>query len=278
MNKDNDNHALKSSLQLYLNEIHKYPLLKTEEEIETVKKLQSGDEQARHKLIKSNLRLVISIAKHYVNRGLSFLDLIDEGNIGLLKAVSGFRLEEGCKFSTYATWWIKQAITRALANTSKTIRIPTYMAENIARLKTVSAELTAKLERKPDTAELAKEMDITEKKIESIERALKPANVFREEVTSSDVIWALSEMIPDPNSRTPEEELIDNTEKQSIDKLLGVIDTRAATILRMRYGLDDGSPKTLQQVGERLNITRERVRQIEKDAFRKLHYITSRVT
>lgn len=276
MAKETVDNSLKSALQLYLQDVHKYPLLKPAEEMEIVLKVKEGDVEARQKLIKSNLRLVISIAKHYVNRGLSFLDLIDEGNLGLLKATGGFRVEEGCRFSTYATWWIKQAITRSLANTAKTIRIPTYMADNISKFKSASAKLTSELERKPNIEELAEAMDITAEKISAIEKALKPANVFREEVTSSDVIWALSEMIADPNIKAPDEELIDNYEKQNIEKLLSVIDLRAATILRMRYGLDNGSPKTLQEVGEKLGITRERVRQIEKEAFRKLHYITTR--
>ena len=267
--------SVKSALQLYLNDINQYPLLTTEEEKEITTAVKNGDESAREKLIKSNLRLVISIAKNYVNRGLSFLDLIDEGNIGLLKSISGFKVEMGCKFSTYATWWIRQSISRALANTGKTIRIPTYMNENISKLKSASANLTGRLERKPNSEEIAKEMDITSKKISTIEMALKPANVFREEITSSDVIWALSEMIADPNTKTPDEELIDNNEKESVEKLLNVIDKRASTILRMRYGLDDGEHKTLQEVGAILNITRERVRQIEKEAIRKLHYITS---
>lgn len=276
MNKDSADTSLKTALQLYLQDVHKYPLLTGTEEKEIVLEIKNGSMEARNKLVKSNLRLVISIAKHYVNRGLSFLDLIDEGNLGLLKAISGFRIEEGCKFSTYATWWIKQAITRSLANTAKTIRIPTYMTDNIAKFKSVSAKLTAELERKPNAEELAKEMDITADKIATIEQALKPANVFREEVTSSDVIWALSEIVPDPNTKAPDEELIDLNERENIEKLLNVIDLRAATILRMRYGLDDGSPKTLQEVGVKMKLTRERVRQIEKEAFRKLHYITTR--
>lgn len=275
MTKDFEDTSVKSSLQLYLKEINAFPLLTTDEEKDLIIKVKNGDNDARAKLINSNLRLVISIAKNYVNRGLSFLDLINEGNIGLLKSIKGFKIEMGCKFSTYATWWIRQAITRALANTAKTIRIPTYMSDNIYKLKSVSAELTSKLERKPDIEEVAKEMDITFKKVNTIEKALKPANVFREEVTSSDVIWALSEMIADPNTKAPDEELIDNNEKEKVEKLLSVIDQRAATILKMRYGLDDGKHKTLQDVGKKLNITRERVRQIEKDALRKLHYITS---
>ena len=275
MTKDSEDTSVKSSLQLYLKEINAFPLLTFDEEKDLIIKVKNGDKEARAKLINSNLRLVISIAKNYVNRGLSFLDLINEGNIGLLKSITGFKIEMGCKFSTYATWWIRQAITRALANTAKTIRIPTYMSDNISKLKSVSAELTSKLERKPDIEEVAKEMDITFKKVNTIEKALKPANVFREEVTSSDVIWALSEMIADPNTKAPDEELIDNNERETVEKLLGIIDQRAATILKMRYGLDDGKHKTLQEVGKKLNITRERVRQIEKDALRKLHYITS---
>lgn len=276
MNSQSENTPVKSALQLYLKEINKFPLLTPKEEKDLINKVKEGDEEAHSRLIKSNLRLVISIAKNYVNRGLSFLDLIDEGNLGLLKSIDGFKIEIGCKFSTYATWWIRQAITRALANTAKTIRIPTYMSDNISKLKNVSAELTSKLERKPDTEELAKEMDITSKKISTIERALKPANVFREEITGSDVIWAISEMIADPNTKPPDEELIDSNEKEDVERLLSIIDKRAATILKMRFGLDNGTHKTLQEVGEKLNITRERVRQIEKEALRKLHYITSR--
>ena len=276
MNKSAENNSVKSALQLYLQDVHKYPLLTHQEEIDLAAKAKKGDNEARKKLINSNLRLVISIAKNYVNRGLSFLDLIDEGNIGLLKAINGFRQEEGCKLSTYATWWIKQAVTRALTNTARTIRIPTYMADNISKLKNASAILTSKLERKPDTDELAKEMDITAEKVSTIEKALKPANVFSQEITSSDMIWAISEMVADTNTKTPEQELIDDNERESIEKLLSIIDKRAATILRMRYGLDDGEQKTLQEVGEKLNLTRERVRQIEKKTFRELHYITTR--
>ncbi|MGR3318915.1 MAG: sigma-70 family RNA polymerase sigma factor [Candidatus Anammoxibacter sp.] len=275
MKKNVVNTPVKSALQLYLKDINKFPLLTIEEERKLIGKVKKGDEEARATLVKSNLRLVISIAKNYVNRGLSFLDLIDEGNIGLLKSINGFKVEMGCKFSTYATWWIRQAISRALANTARTIRIPTYMNDNISKMKSASAELTAKLERKPDAEELATEMDITSKKIIKIERALQPAHVYGEEVTSSEYIWALSEMIADPNTKAPDEELIDCNERENVDKLLGVIDQRAATILRMRFGLDDGVDKTLQEVGEKLNITRERVRQIEKEALRKLHYITS---
>ena len=276
MKKNAENTSVKSALQLYLKDINKFPLLTIEEERKLIGKVKKGDEEARATLVKSNLRLVISIAKNYVNRGLSFLDLIDEGNIGLLKSINGFKVEMGCKFSTYATWWIRQAVSRALANTARTIRIPTYMNDNISKMRSAAAELTSRLERKPDSEELALAMDITSKKITKIERALQPAHVYGEEVTSSEFIWALSEMIADPNSKAPDEELIDSGEKENIDKLLSVIDQRAATILRMRFGLDDGVNKTLQEVGEKLNITRERVRQIEKEALRKLHYITSK--
>lgn len=276
MKRQPEDSPVKSALQLYICEINKYPLLGVDEEKAVIKAVKDGDEHERARLINSNLRLVISIAKNYVNRGLSFLDLIDEGNIGLLRSIDGFKIEMGCKFSTYATWWIRQAITRSLANTARTIRIPTYMSDNIAKLKSVSATLTGRLERKPDADEIAKAMDITSKKMTTIVRALKPANVYREEVTSSDVIWALSEMIADPNVKSPDAELEADSTRESVGRLLSVIDKRAATILRMRFGLDDGAHKTLQEVGVQLNITRERVRQIEKEALRKLQYITSR--
>ncbi|MGR3310912.1 MAG: sigma-70 family RNA polymerase sigma factor [Candidatus Brocadiales bacterium] len=267
-----------SAFQTYLKEINKIPLLSAEEEKEIAQRVITGDAQARDRLIRANLRLVVSIAKNYVNRGLSFLDLIEEGNLGLLHAVEGYDPSVGWRFSTYATWWIKQSIRRALTNTSKTIRIPAYLIEKLAKWKIKSRELSDKLNRQPSPAEIAKETDITAERIELIERAIKPTGSLDSGVTSDDIVWTLSEQMPDMRIQSPEEEVFGAYEKEKVSKLLKGIGKREANVLRMRFGLDDGESMTLQQVGERLKISRERVRQIEREALRKLSYITSRET
>ncbi len=265
-----------SAFQTYLKEINKIPLLSAEEEKEIAQRVITGDAQARDRLIRANLRLVVSIAKNYVNRGLSFLDLIEEGNLGLLHAVEGYDPSVGWRFSTYATWWIKQSIRRALTNTSKTIRIPAYLIEKLAKWKIKSQELSEKLNRQPSPTEIAKETDITAERMELIERAIRPTGSLDSGVTSDDIVWTLSEQMPDMRTQSPEEEVFGAYEKEKVSKLLKGIGKREATVLRMRFGLDDGESMTLQQVGERLKISRERVRQIEREALRKLSYITSR--
>ncbi|MEK6635251.1 MAG: sigma-70 family RNA polymerase sigma factor [Planctomycetota bacterium] len=263
-----------SALQTYLREINKIPLLSPEEEKEVTKKVVEGDAGAREKLIRANLRLVVSIAKEYVNRGLSFLDLIEEGNLGLFRAVQRFDPSTGYKFSTYATWWIKQAIRRALANKAKTIRIPSYMLEKISKLKSTSLNLLDKLERPPSLDEIAEEMDITAKNVEAIEHAIRSTGSLNTTgVTGSDLIWALSSIIPDKKMLAPEDELEETYERESVEKLLEIIDKREAMIIKMRYGLINGKSKTLEEIGKILNISRERVRQIEKETIQKLHYI-----
>jgi len=233
-------------------------LLSLEEEKEITKRVVEGDAKAREKLIRSNLRLVVSIAKQYVHRGLSFLDLIEEGNIGLIRAVQGFDPTTGFKFSTYATWWIKQAVRRALTDKAKTVRIPSYMLEKISKLKTTSTDLLDRLERPPSLSEIAKEMDITAKKVESIEHAIRSTGSLNSTgVTGSDLIWALSSILPDKKTPTPEDEL-------------------EATIIKLRYGLADGEPKTLEEIGKLLHLSRERIRQIEKETIEKLHYIQTK--
>ncbi len=253
-------------------------MLSPEDEKEVTKKVAGGDAQAREKLIRSNLRLVVSIAKGYVNRGLSFLDMIEEGNIGLIRAVQGFDPSTGYKFSTYATWWIKQAIRRALADKAKTIRIPSYMIEKISKLKITSTGLLEKLERPPSRDEIAEEMDITAKKVESIEHAIRSStgSLGTTDVTGSDLIWALDSIIPDRRTPPPEDEVEETYERESVERLLDVIDKREAEIIKMRYGLIDGEQKTLEEIGEKLHISRERVRQIEKETIRKLHYILTK--
>lgn len=244
-----------------------------EQEKELAERCKKGDSEAREQLVRANLRLVISIAKRYANKGLSFIDLIEEGNIGLLRAVDGYEPSTGWRLSTYATWWIKQAIRRAISNTSKTIRLPAYMVENVLKLKQVSKELSSKLERMPSAKEVAEEMDITADKVDSIVKAIKTTHLVSESVTGSDLIWALSNMLTDERDELPVEHMIDTYEKEKLSDLLHVINKREADILRMRYGLDDGEPKKLKDIGEKFKISKERVRQIEKAALHKLNYI-----
>jgi RNA polymerase primary sigma factor len=266
-----------SALQIYLKEISKFPLLSPEEEKEITRKVAENDQRAREKLIRSNLRLVVNIAREYVNRGISFLDLIEEGNIGLIHAVKKFNPSMGYKFSTYATWWIKQAIRRAIRNKAKTVRIPSYIVENVSKLKTVTTDLLNKLERPPSVDEIAKQMDITAKKVQSIENAIRSTvSLDASDVTGSDIIWALANIIPDKRTLTPEDELEEIFERESVEHLLDVINKREAMILRMRYGLSDGKPKTLDEIGKKLRLSRERVRQIEKATIQKLHYILTK--
>ena len=244
-----------------------------EQEKELAERCKKGDSEAREQLVRANLRLVISIAKKYANKGLSFIDLIEEGNIGLLRAVDGYEPSTGWRLSTYATWWIKQAIRRAISNTSKTIRLPAYMVENVLKLKQVSKKLSSKLERMPSAKEVAEEMDITADKVDTIVKAIKTTHLVSESVTGSDLIWALSNMLADERDELPVEHMIDTYEKEKLSDLLHVINKREADILRMRYGLDDGEPKKLKDIGEKFKISKERVRQIEKAALHKLNYI-----
>ncbi len=263
-----------SALQTYLKEINKIPLLSPDEKKEVTKRTAEREPQAREKLIRSNLRLVVSIAKKYSNRGLSFLDLIEEGNIGLIRAAHGFDPAAGNKFSTYATWWIKQSIRRSFTNKVKTIRVPSHMIEKISRLKSASSDLFDKLERQPSLSEIAEEMDITAKKVESIERAIySMESLDAAGVTGSDLIWALSGTLPDEKALAPEDELEESYEREALQKLLDIIDKREAMVLKLRYGLIDGNPMTLEEIGTLMNLSRERVRQIEKETIKKLHFI-----
>jgi len=261
---------LDPSLQQYLHEINEFPLLTAEQERELGGRVEKDDADAREHMIKANLRLVVSIAKDFTNRGLSMLDLIEEGNLGLLRAVEGYRPEEGFRFSTYATWWIRQAIRRALANTAKTIRIPAYMVEMIARLKTVSAKLEEKFERQPSVEEVAEAMDIPAQKIGMIKRAIR-AGTAQAAGEEADATLTLGDLIRDEKAQAPDEALFDAYERDRLQKLLDAIDEREAMILRLRYGLEDVEPMTLREIGDKLKITRERVRQIEKAALVKLN-------
>jgi len=258
-----------SDLGVYLRDISKIPLLTAEEEKTLARKAHRGDTTARDKLISANLRLVVSIAKRYSNRGLSLLDLIEEGNLGLLKAVERFKPEADFRFSTYATWWIKQAIRRALTNTSKTVRVPAYMVELVAQWKNASDELTAKLGRKPSIDQITKQVKIPREKVALIKRVIRTSQTSSQAV-SLDMLTAASDSIEDIRTRKPEQEFFDAGEKERIQKLLNAISSREAAVLNLRYGLTDDKPMTLEEIGVELGLTRERVRQIEREALHKL--------
>ncbi len=266
-----------AGLETYFKEINRIPLLTPQEERALAICVQKGDAQAREKMAKSNLRLVVSIAKNYVDRGLSLLDLIEEGNLGLLKAVERFDPDAECRFSTYATWWIKQSIKRALIDTVKTVRIPSYMVEMISKWKNVANDLNVKLGRHPMFHEIAQELGIPPENLGIIKTALR-ASSSSSQTISLENMWTLSEILEDKNARQPEDILFDEVEMEMVEKLLATIDDREARILRMRYGLDNGDPMTLKEIGERVNLSRERVRQIENEALKKLYFILTHET
>jgi len=259
-------------LETYFKEINQIDLLTPDEEKELAHRVRAGDPEAREHMARANLRLVVSIAKNYVDRGLSLLDLIEEGNLGLLKAVERFDPAEECRFSTYATWWIKQSIKRALIDTVKTVRIPSYMVEMIGKWKNATSELTIELGRRPFFHEVAEKLGIPEKNLGIIKTALRTSSSSSQTI-SLENMWTLSEVLEDKNARQPEEILFDSIEIEMIEKLLGTLDERESTILRMRYGLVNGDPMTLKEIGERVNLSRERVRQIENEALKKLYYV-----
>ena len=259
-------------LETYFKEINRIPLLTPEEERQLAIRIRQGDAQARDQMIKANLRLVVSIAKNYVDRGLSLLDLIEEGNLGLLKAVERFDPAAECRFSTYATWWIKQSIKRALIDTVKTVRIPSYMVELISKWKNVASNLNIKLGRQPTFDEIATELRIPSENLGIIKTAIRASNSSSQTI-SIENMWTLSEILEDKDARQPMDILFDEFEVEMIERLLASIEERDAKILRMRYGLDNGDPMTLKEIGEKVNLTRERVRQIENEALKKLYTI-----
>ena len=259
-------------IETYFKDINRIALLTGDEEKSLARKIQKGDQAARELMIKANLRLVVSIAKNYVDRGLSLMDLIEEGNLGLLKAVGRFNPDAGCRFSTYATWWIKQSIKRALIDTVKTVRIPSYMVEIISKWKNTASNLSIKLGRQPTIEEIAEVMEIPLENLGIIKTAIRASNSSSQTI-SLENMWTLSEILEDKNVKQPHQILVDDSETELIEKLLGLIEVRDARILRMRYGLDNGDPMTLKEIGERVNLSRERVRQIENEALKKLYYI-----
>ena len=258
-------------VRMYLKEIGRINLLTSDEEFEYARLAEQGDEHAKKMLAESNLRLVVSIAKRYVGRGMLFLDLIQEGNIGLMKAVDKFDAEKGYKFSTYATWWIRQAITRAIADQARTIRVPVHMVETINKLSRFQRQLTLELNREPTDEELAKKMNISVEKIrEIIKVAQEPVSL--ETPIGEEDDSHLGDFVKDERSMSPEEYTTHEILKDEIDDLLLTLTEREEQVLRLRFGLGGGSPKTLEEVGQIFGVTRERIRQIEAKALRKLRH------
>ncbi len=258
-------------VRMYLKEIGKVPLLTAEEELEIAKRMAEGDEAAREKLSESNLRLVVSIAKRYVGRGMQFLDLIQEGNLGLIKAVEKFDYSKGYKFSTYATWWIRQAITRAIADQARTIRIPVHMVETINKLIRVSRQLLQEYGREPTPEEIANEMGISEEKVREITKiAQEPVSL--ETPIGEEEDSHLGDFIPDDDIPAPAEAAAYTMLKEQLNDVLDTLTPREEKVLRLRFGLDDGRSRTLEEVGKEFNVTRERIRQIEAKALRKLRH------
>jgi RNA polymerase primary sigma factor len=256
-----------SGLQLYLREINQTRLLVAEEEISLARRIRKGDLQARDEMIRCNLRLVVSIAKNYTRRGLSLLDLIEEGNLGLLRAVEKFDPAQGCRFSTYASWWIRQSIKRSLVNAVKPVEIPAYMVEVINKWRRTAAQLECDMGRPPSQEEIAKHMGLSRRKVDVIARAARAfSSPFQ--AVSEDSEWSLSEMVADEGTRSPVEVLLDSRRAEAVMKILASIDERAATILRFRFGLQGHEPLTLKEIGDRVGLTRERVRQIECDTLK----------
>jgi RNA polymerase primary sigma factor len=263
---------VESGLQLYLNQINTAPLLSADREKELARRIiRENDPAAREEMVRSNLRLVVNIAKNYTNRGLALQDLIEEGNIGLLKAVEGFNPELNIRFSTYASWWIKQAIKRALINSVQPIHIPAYMVEMIAKWKQAIAEMEDKIGRVPNMEELARHMKMSIKKVRIIHRAVRAFHSPTQGQISEEDGLALHEMLSDDKTQTPDDIVLGRDEVKTIYMLLNKIDQREAEILKLRFGLEDGQPLTLKEIGEKVGLTRERVRQIEGEALRKLN-------
>jgi RNA polymerase primary sigma factor len=261
--------TVQSPLETYLREINETPLLNAQEEKDLATLIAKGNKDARDRMIRANLRLVVNIARGYVGKGLALQDLIEEGNIGLLRAVEGFDPAVGTRFSTYASYWIKQSIKRALVNTAKPIRIPAYMVELLTKWRKASAELQETLGRIPTADEIAKVMEIPKKKLAIVKKAINVYNLVPQ-TDQGDNGWTLGEMLMDERTKAPDVEMVEADNLKLVMNRLGEMDKREATVLRMRFGLNDAPPKTLKEIGECLGLTRERVRQIENEALGKL--------
>jgi RNA polymerase primary sigma factor len=258
------------SVRLYLREIGKIPLLSADEELELAHKVVEGDKRAKDKMAEANMRLVVSIAKRYVGRGLDLLDLIQEGNTGLLRAVEKFDPDKGFKFSTYATWWIRQAITRAIADQARTIRIPVHMVETINKLLRTQRRLTQDLNREPTNEEIAKEMELEVEKVEHIMKIKQDIHSLDQSVRDDEEDSVLGDFVEDEDTITPEESATGQLLKEHVKELLSSLSEREQKIIRLRFGLEDGKSHTLEEVGQEFNVTRERIRQIEAKALAKL--------
>lgn len=263
--------SIDDPVRMYLKEIGKVPLLSAEEEIELAKRMEKGDNEAKRRLAEANLRLVVSIAKRYVGRGMLFLDLIQEGNLGLIKAVEKFDYRKGYKFSTYATWWIRQAITRAIADQARTIRIPVHMVETINKLIRVSRQLLQELGREPHPEEIAKEMSMSVDKVREIMK-ISQEPVSLETPIGEEEDSHLGDFIPDDDAPAPAEAAAFTLLREQLIDVLDTLTPREEKVLRLRFGLDDGRARTLEEVGKEFNVTRERIRQIEAKALRKLRH------
>ena len=266
-----DGVSIEDPVRMYLKEIGKVPLLTAEEEIELAKRMELGDQDAKKRLAEANLRLVVSIAKRYVGRGMLFLDLIQEGNLGLIKAVEKFDYRKGYKFSTYATWWIRQAITRAIADQARTIRIPVHMVETINKLIRVSRQLLQELGREPSPEEIAEEMNMPVDRVREILK-ISQEPVSLETPIGEEEDSHLGDFIQDDNVPVPADAAAFTLLKEQLVEVLGTLTEREQKVLRLRFGLDDGRARTLEEVGKEFNVTRERIRQIEAKALRKLRH------
>ena len=263
--------AVDDPVRMYLKEIGKVPLLTAEEEMDLAQRMEMGDEEAKNRLVEANLRLVVSIAKRYVGRGMLFLDLIQEGNLGLIKAVDKFDWRKGFKFSTYATWWIRQSITRSIADQARTIRIPVHMVETINKQIRVTRQLLQELGRDPTPEEIAAEMEIPVEKVREISKiAQEPVSL--ETPIGEEEDSHLGDFIPDEDVPSPADAAAFSMLKEQLDEVLSTLTDREQEVLRLRFGLDDGRQRTLEEVGQMFNVTRERIRQIEAKALRKLRH------
>jgi len=260
---------VQSPLETYLREINEVALLTADEEKQLAHAVGEGDMSARERMIRANLRLVVNIARGYVGKGLALQDLIEEGNLGLLRAVEGFDPNVGTRFSTYASYWIKQSIKRALVNTAKPIRIPAYMMELLCKWRKASTDLQDLLGRPPTVEEIGKHLELPKKKLAIVKKAIKVYNLVPQS-DQPETGWSLGEMLMDERTRTPDVEMVEADNLRLVMNHLDDMDKREATVLRMRFGLNDAPPKTLKEIGESLGLTRERVRQIENEALGKL--------
>jgi RNA polymerase primary sigma factor len=263
--------AVQSPLETYLREINETALLTADLEKELARAIAMGDNAARDRMVRANLRLVVNIARGYANKGLALQDLIEEGNLGLLRAVEGFDPNMNTRFSTYASYWIKQSIKRALVNTAKTIRIPAYMVELLSKWRRATNKLNDELGRPPTPEEIAKLLGLPKKKLSIIKKAIKIYNSAPQTEQAGDGGWSIDEMLMDGRAKTPDAEMVENDDLKQVMVLLDKMDKREATVLRMRFGIDGEEPKTLKEIGESLGLTRERVRQIESEAIAKLN-------